>query len=56
MALHYRDIDDSAVFAKRDTGPQWTDALETFECPVEEAPPRGTVAKPPSAGQGPRNP
>jgi uncharacterized membrane protein len=43
-------------FAKRETGPQWTDALETFECPVEEAPPKGTVAKPPSAGQGPRNP
>jgi uncharacterized membrane protein len=43
-------------FAKRDTGPQWTDALETFECPVEEAPPKGTVAKPPSAEQGPRRP
>lgn len=42
-------------FAKRATGTEWTDALETFECPVEEAPPKGAVARPPSsAGQGPR--
>lgn len=41
-------------FARRETGPQWGDALETFECPVEETPPPGVVAKPPSSEQGPR--
>jgi uncharacterized membrane protein len=47
----------SVSFLKRATGSEWTDATETFECPVEEAPPKGTVAKPPgSAGQGPRHP
>lgn len=46
----------SVSFAKHDAGPQWTDALETFDCPVEEAPPRGATAKPPSAEQGPRKP
>lgn len=46
----------TASFAKRDSGPQWTDPVETFECPVEETPPPGTVAKPPSASQGPRTP
>jgi uncharacterized membrane protein len=45
----------SVSFAKRDAGRAWTDALETFECPVEEAPPRGSVAKPPPAGQGARS-
>jgi hypothetical protein len=43
-------------FAKRATGATWTDATETLECPVEEAPPKGAVAKPPSSGQGPRHP
>lgn len=46
----------TATFARRDAGPQWRDAVETFECPVEETPPPGTVVKPPSAEQGPRNP
>jgi hypothetical protein len=46
----------SVSFAKRSTGPQWTDSTETFECPAEEAPPKGTIAKPPASGQGPRRP
>jgi uncharacterized membrane protein len=44
----------TASFAKRDSGPQWTDPVETFECPVEETPPPGAVARPPSAEQGPQ--
>jgi uncharacterized membrane protein len=43
-------------FAKRSAGPEWTDPVETFECPVEETPPAGSVAKPPSSAQGPRRP
>jgi len=43
-------------FAKRATGAEWTDVTEPFECPVEEAPPKGSVAKPPSSGQGPLHP
>lgn len=46
----------TASFARRDAGPRWADAVETFECPVEETPPPGTVVKAPSAEQGPRNP
>ena len=42
-------------FAKHATGTVWSDATATFECPVEEAPPLGTIAKPPSSGQGPRH-
>jgi uncharacterized membrane protein len=46
----------TASFRKREAGPQWTDPLESFECPVEETPPPGTTAGPPSAEQGPRRP
>jgi hypothetical protein len=41
-------------FAKYTAGVEWTDPEETFECPVEETPPPGSVARPPSAAQGPR--
>lgn len=41
-------------FRRHDSGPQWTDPVATFDCPVEETPPPGTMAKPPSAEQGPR--
>jgi hypothetical protein len=46
----------TASFARRDTGAEWADAVETFECPVEETPPPGAVVRAPSAEQGPRNP
>lgn len=42
-------------FAKHATSTEWSDTTATFECPVEEAPPKGTIAKPPASGQGPRH-
>jgi uncharacterized membrane protein len=44
----------TVAFARRDSGPQWSDPVATFECPVEETPPPGTTARPPSAEQGAR--
>jgi hypothetical protein len=46
----------SVSFLKRPTGTEWADATETFECPVEEAPPKVSADAPHVSGQGPRRP